>query len=542
MATSKTQSATSEDLSTLDEWGKIYSLFTSGKGKTVTRTTQSNVSADAAKAYAEEILTGNQGLASISAGQKGTGLYKSSTNQMLTNKLVSDIASKTAAATAGQTVTEVTGGDTGSRNTALAFMGAKAVGAPILSYAKDYMKEQAKKKAAETVYGEVIDTGTASETLGQTVFDVIGGQSSSGSPGMSLFNLSNAVDSGVTDTAASEGGSWLSDFGDWLFGNSDAAWADGGRVSGLRSTNVGALPDITTLGTYSRAGTGGNSAGTPSAGEGTAGDYTGTPGAMAPVTSEELAARAGPTGWDGMATYGIGKATGLEYGTVAKGLDFLEGKAISVALGGLPGPAAMLGIQGPLASLMDTGARKGASEFLDGLFDDPLTNALQAANVGRAAIGMDAIDTGTLAGKGRAAYAEAELAAQEANPGRSPESNYQGMPPATYSPDYSPSADYSGPTTTPDSDTSGWEGFSSEEAAYAEGGRVAGDSVAGVDDVKVKLGPKAGGGVGMLDGGEMVLKTASVAKLDEALGSSFLEELNKNPDKLIKCLLAGKRG
>lgn len=91
--------------SSLDEF---YALLNKGKqtstsGGTTTESTQ--IDQKTLDALLKQALEGNQGLAAISSGQSGAGLYNSSTNRLLTNDLLARVATDVAAKTATSTRT-----------------------------------------------------------------------------------------------------------------------------------------------------------------------------------------------------------------------------------------------------------------------------------------------------------------------------------------------------------------------------------------------------------------------------------------------------
>lgn len=78
-------------------------------GTTTTVTSSESVSPDAVNALVKSILEGANGLAAVAGGQKNAGLYNSSTNQMLTNDLISRAAAEGAKLNKTNTQTSTTG-------------------------------------------------------------------------------------------------------------------------------------------------------------------------------------------------------------------------------------------------------------------------------------------------------------------------------------------------------------------------------------------------------------------------------------------------
>src|SRR5258708_16955467 len=85
--------------SLLDNISKLSDLFlpktSNVSGGTTTQ--QTVISPQAAQALINTILGGSQGLSSVASGQKTSGLYDSSTNQLLVNDLISRTAGEIAA-------------------------------------------------------------------------------------------------------------------------------------------------------------------------------------------------------------------------------------------------------------------------------------------------------------------------------------------------------------------------------------------------------------------------------------------------------------
>lgn len=81
---------------------------TTNSGGTTVSTNETSVSPDAVNALVNSILSGSQGLAAVSSGQKGAGLYNSSTNTLLSNDLVARAAAEGAKLNQKTTQTTVT--------------------------------------------------------------------------------------------------------------------------------------------------------------------------------------------------------------------------------------------------------------------------------------------------------------------------------------------------------------------------------------------------------------------------------------------------
>ena len=86
-----------------DTIGDLTKLLGLVKGPSNTSTTSSNISKEGMQGLINQILGGSQGLATVSQGQKAAGLYGSTTNQMLTNDLITRSAQQLGVAQAGTT-------------------------------------------------------------------------------------------------------------------------------------------------------------------------------------------------------------------------------------------------------------------------------------------------------------------------------------------------------------------------------------------------------------------------------------------------------
>lgn len=91
------------NIANTDSTGNLLSLLTALKGTSSSQST--TISPEGLTALINQTLSGNQGLAAISQGQKSAGLYNSSTNQLLINDLMTRTAA--AAAASSSTTTKV---------------------------------------------------------------------------------------------------------------------------------------------------------------------------------------------------------------------------------------------------------------------------------------------------------------------------------------------------------------------------------------------------------------------------------------------------
>lgn len=92
-------------LQKVDSIGNIASILNLIKGTSSTSTTKPNISPEGINAILQQILGGSQGLASVASGQRSAGLYNSTTNQLLTNDLITRTAGELAKQSAGSTTT-----------------------------------------------------------------------------------------------------------------------------------------------------------------------------------------------------------------------------------------------------------------------------------------------------------------------------------------------------------------------------------------------------------------------------------------------------
>jgi hypothetical protein len=93
--------------------GDVVGLFrgssssnNSNQNVNISTTTEEDVSEEKARAYLEKLLSGTDGLAAITSGQKSAGIYDSTTNQMLVNDLLGSVVSNVAALSKKTTQTQ----------------------------------------------------------------------------------------------------------------------------------------------------------------------------------------------------------------------------------------------------------------------------------------------------------------------------------------------------------------------------------------------------------------------------------------------------
>lgn len=191
--------ATAANSSSLDS---LINLLGSFKGTSQTSSTQSNVSSEGVNAILQQILGSANGLASVAGGQKSAGLYNSSTNQLLTNDLITRTAGEVAKQQAGSTTTN---------KTSAKISGGDVLGILALSGAKNLL--------GPTVSGIAKKSGAGN--LGQSLANSLGLGDSTASDALSNvpassidpseFNAMDFVPSGITDALADFGSNLATD-------------------------------------------------------------------------------------------------------------------------------------------------------------------------------------------------------------------------------------------------------------------------------------------------------------------------------------------
>jgi hypothetical protein len=145
---------------------KKSSTTTSKSGGTTTQSSGSDITQEGINKIVSDILSGTNGLASVASGQKGAGLYNSSTNQQLVNDLLSRTSGE-AAKLSAKTVTNTTSTpETVSANTVVpAQMNA---GSALLSTAAAF--------GANAINKKYDITGKATDAIGGILDKVFGGK------------------------------------------------------------------------------------------------------------------------------------------------------------------------------------------------------------------------------------------------------------------------------------------------------------------------------------------------------------------------------
>lgn len=191
----------------------ILNLF---KGSSSSSTTSSNISKGGMDAIVQQILGSANGLAQVSSGQKIAGLYNSTTNQQLTNDLISRTAGELAKQQAGTTTTTKNKAPLGLDSILglLVAGGAKSLLGPTFSGLG--------KKLGVDQYGQKI--ADALGVSGPTAADNI--NANAPSPDSGAIDLFNGT--GVTDALTSYGSTIADDIGTNVASGAAGTVADDG--------------------------------------------------------------------------------------------------------------------------------------------------------------------------------------------------------------------------------------------------------------------------------------------------------------------------
>lgn len=180
----------------LDSVLKLLQTF-SGKGSTTTQsggtsTQQTVIDQDTLNATLKSALEGNQGLASIAAGQAQTGMYNSTVNTQLSNDLLARLTSQTAEKTATTTTTKP------STTTTVSNPGAKD-SLPML------LALSAGKKGIDKVFSEGLSSVIPSFASSGGLNAVVEAGANTASSFVDTTNLAGIFDasSGISDAAIS---------------------------------------------------------------------------------------------------------------------------------------------------------------------------------------------------------------------------------------------------------------------------------------------------------------------------------------------------
>lgn len=174
-------------------------------GKTVSgatsQTTQTALSPEAVQALLNQILGGTQGLATVSSGQKGAGIYNSSVNTLLTNDLLSRAAGEVAVKSAPTT----TSGTTKQVQQPQMNFGNSLVGLGVSLLGNKVLKATGADKSIDKIIQSGFNLFKDPTTLESTNFDLGAAQSfggdtvTSAAPDVSSFLSSPGTDAVVGD-------------------------------------------------------------------------------------------------------------------------------------------------------------------------------------------------------------------------------------------------------------------------------------------------------------------------------------------------------
>jgi len=95
---------TTGDIANVDTAANLAGMLSLFKGKS--STTTNNTSPQGINALVQQALAGTQGLAAVSSGARSAGVYNSSTQQLMTNDLLTRISGEAAARSGGTTTTQ----------------------------------------------------------------------------------------------------------------------------------------------------------------------------------------------------------------------------------------------------------------------------------------------------------------------------------------------------------------------------------------------------------------------------------------------------
>lgn len=222
---------------------------------TNTQTESNNVSPEAVQALIDSILGGTQGLAAVSQGQRGAGLYNSSTNQQLTNDLLARTAAEASKLNSTKTVTnQINQTTTPTAQVSPGMAGAGLLGLGAAQLLAPTIKAGAKKFGLDDIGGSISNAlfgggGSSSSFVAPAMTDFsfggggtnditsfLGGGGSSFSDSTSFFDDAFGIGD-IVGNAISGIGSGLGDFFGGLFADGGRVpvrgYADGGLVQGF---------------------------------------------------------------------------------------------------------------------------------------------------------------------------------------------------------------------------------------------------------------------------------------------------------------------
>lgn len=228
--------------------GDIQSLLDIFKGRSNTTNSSEKVSPEAANALVQQVLAGNNGLASLGVAQKGAGLYNSTVNSQLSN----DLIARTSAEVAARSSTKSTTTKVNPQLNPLATIGGLA--------ASSALRVGAKKLGLKTP-DQYIEKGIDS------ISNYLGGDSFVGGSGFDVGSLASTP----VDTSSLQNLDFLSSLNeDSLFGSSGSSSSGGSDSGGDVDATGGSSGAGVAVGLAGGAALGGLAAGAGSAGAGAA--------------------------------------------------------------------------------------------------------------------------------------------------------------------------------------------------------------------------------------------------------------------------------
>ncbi len=230
------------NIQSVDSVGQLTSLLGMLKGSSSSQTTTPNISSEGMNAVLNQILGSANGLAAVSSQGRSSGLYNSSTQQLLNNNYIATTAGELAKQRAGSTTTSKKDASLGGKDL-LALIGLSAgkslLGPAVSGAVKKSGVDQFGNKLADSLglgsssSGVAVDSGSTnlfgSDTsssfsnvggladslssfgndTGSAVVDETGTNLFAGAAGDASSTATDTVTSSVADEATDEGGSFL---------------------------------------------------------------------------------------------------------------------------------------------------------------------------------------------------------------------------------------------------------------------------------------------------------------------------------------------
>lgn len=188
----------------MSDISNILNIFKGTGTTTQTNTSSEVVSNDKAKAYLQQILESNSGLAAVSGGQKSAGMYGSTVNTQLTNDLLARASAQTAALSS--TKTSTSSSKTGAQMDPLKTVAGLALGQVLTPIAKAGSKKLGLDKLGQNISDSIFGDGSA--VTDTTPFDIANFSPSASMSMPTLPDLSSSdINVGSSMPDATGGGS-----------------------------------------------------------------------------------------------------------------------------------------------------------------------------------------------------------------------------------------------------------------------------------------------------------------------------------------------